>query len=114
MCLIWGVPYLFIKIAVDSIDPWTVALGRTAIGAALLVPIAAARGELRQVLPHWRWLLAFAVVEMFVPWVLLGFAETRLSSSLTGLLIAAVPMVGAVLARERIDGRRAVGLLVGV
>jgi drug/metabolite transporter (DMT)-like permease len=119
MCLIWGVPYLLIKVAVGELEPTTLVLGRTGIGAALLLPVAFARGQVRPVLARWRPLLAFAVVEMAVPWVLLGFAEQRLSSSLTGLLLAAVPLVAAGLARygprkERLGSRRLAGLLVGI
>src|SRR5215475_11974454 len=97
MGVIWGVPYLMIKVAVSEIEPATLVLARTLIGAALLAPLAAARGQLRSLLPHWRPLLAFAAVEMAVPWFLLTNAGRLLTSSLTGLLIAAVPLVGAVL-----------------
>jgi drug/metabolite transporter (DMT)-like permease len=119
MCLIWGVPYLLIKVAVGELEPTTLVLGRTGIGAAMLLPVAFARGQVRPVLARWRPLLAFAVVEMAVPWVLLGFAEQRLSSSVTGLLLAAIPLVAAALARygpkkERLAARRLVGLLVGI
>jgi drug/metabolite transporter (DMT)-like permease len=119
MCVIWGVPYLFIKVAVEYLSPVLLVFLRTAGAAALLLPVAAARGQLRPVLAHWRILLVFSVVEITVPWLLLSDAETRLSSSLTGLLIAAVPLVGAVLATvsgddERVGAGRVTGLLVGV
>jgi drug/metabolite transporter (DMT)-like permease len=119
MAVIWGIPYLLIKVAVDEISPSTLVLARTTIAAALLLPIAFARGQLRALLPRWRPLVLFALVEVCLPWVLLGFAEQRLSSSLTGLLVAAVPLVGAVLARygpasDRLDTRRVAGLLVGL
>jgi drug/metabolite transporter (DMT)-like permease len=119
MCLIWGVPYLLIKVAVGELEPATLVLGRTGIGAVLLLPVALARGQVRPVLARWRPLLAFAAVEMAVPWLLLGVAEQRLSSSLTGLLLAGVPLVAAALARygpkrERLGARRLVGLLVGI
>lgn len=117
MGLIWGIPYLLIKVAVDDFHPTTIVLGRTFIAAAILVPIAAAKGYLRPLLPHWKPLLAFTVVEICIPWVLLGYAEQALSSSLTGLLVAAVPLVGALLVwligHERVELRRVVGLLIG-
>src|SRR6188474_3539430 len=94
MCVIWGVPYLLIKVAVEDVSPSMLVLARTGIAALLLLPIAAARKELRVLLPHWRPVLAFAAIEISLPWVLLGSAETRISSSLTALLIAAVPLVG--------------------
>jgi drug/metabolite transporter (DMT)-like permease len=119
MCVIWGIPYLLIKIAVEDMSPAVLVLGRTAIGAALLLPIAAARHELRPLLPYWRPILAFAAIEIALPWVLLGAAETRVSSSLTGLLVAAVPLVAVAIAAatgrgERFDVPKVVGLALGV
>src|SRR5581483_2466508 len=97
MCVIWGIPYLMIRVAVRELSPVTLVFFRTGLAAVLLLPFAAYRGELRPLLPRWRPLLAYTVIEVAVPWVLLSEAETKLSSSLTGLLIAAVPLVGAVL-----------------
>ena len=106
MCVIWGVPYLLIKVAVEEISPSLLVLGRTALAAALLLPIAAARGHLRGLWPAWLPLLAFALIEIAAPWLLLGVAEQRLSSSLTGLLLAAVPLIAAVLAWQQRQGAR--------
>ena len=124
MGLIWGVPYLLIKVAVEELAPSVLVLARTTLAGLLLLPLAWARGHLRPLLPAWKPILAFTVVEICVPWLLLGVAEQRLSSSLTGLLIAAVPLVGAGLvwvggARltgdpDRPDLVRAVGLLIGL
>jgi drug/metabolite transporter (DMT)-like permease len=119
MCVIWGVPYLLIKVAVGELAPSTLVLARTGIAALLLLPIAVARGHVRPVLARWRPLLAFCAVEICAPWLLLGYAEQRLSSSLTGLLIAGVPLISAVLARfgargEPLGPRRLIGLLTGL
>lgn len=118
MCVIWGIPYLLIKVAVADVSPVALVFLRTATGAVMLVPVAALRGYLRPLLPHWRVIAAYTVIEIGLPWVLLSEAETRLSSSLSGLLVAAVPLIGAVLAavlgHERLDLRRLVGLLVGL
>ena len=115
--IIWGIPYLLIKIAVADIPPALLVFLRTTLGALLLFPLAFGRGELRTLLPHWRPIVAFTVAEMAVPWLLLSDAERHLSSALTGLLIAAVPLLGAILAaltgHERLGGRRLAGLLVG-
>src|SRR5438128_1158651 len=94
MGVIWGIPYLLIKVAVAEIEPATLVLARTAIGTVLLLPIALARSDIRAVLPHWRILLAYTFVEVAAPWFFLSHAEQRLSSSLSGLLIAGVPLVG--------------------
>jgi drug/metabolite transporter (DMT)-like permease len=119
MCVIWGIPYLLIKVAVEDMSPAMLVLGRTLIAAALLLPIAAVRGELRLLRGHWIPLLAFAGIEIAIPWVLLGAAETELSSSLTGLLIAATPLVAVLIARTTGDRERfglytGLGLLLGV
>jgi drug/metabolite transporter (DMT)-like permease len=98
MSVIWGVPYLLIKVAVGGVAPPVLVLARVAIGAALLLPIAIRRRELGVLRAHWRWLAVFAVVEIIIPWLLLSEAETRLSSSLSGLLIASTPIVAALLA----------------
>ncbi|MDQ6712197.1 MAG: DMT family transporter [Candidatus Dormibacteraeota bacterium] len=119
MAVIWGIPYLLIKIAVGELTPVSLVLLRTAIGAAILLPVAAARGWLAPLLPYWRWVLVYTIVEVSLPWFLLADGERRLSSSLTGLMIAAVPLVAAVLqlltrGDDRLDRRRAFGLLVGL
>jgi drug/metabolite transporter (DMT)-like permease len=119
MCVIWGVPYLLLRVAAREPAPVALVFSRTALGAALLVPVAAWRRELRPLVARWWPLLAYTVIEVVVPWILLARAETKLTSSLTGLLIAAVPLVGAVIValtgtRERQGGRRWLGLLVGI
>lgn len=114
MCAIWGIPYLLIRVAVRDLSPAMLVLARTGIGAMLLLPLAAARGEVAPVLRRWRGVLVFSAVEIALPWWLLSDAEVRLSSSLTGLLIAAVPLVGALIVRERMGLASAVGLGLGI
>ena len=119
MGLIWGVPYLLIKVAVGGVAPPVLVLARVSIAAAILLPLAIRRRELAVLRPHWRWLAVFAVVEIIVPWLLLTEAETKLASSLSGLLVAAVPIIVAVLARftgskDRMSVIRWVGLLIGL
>ena len=119
MCVIWGIPYLLIRVAVRDLSPAMLVFCRTGIAAALLLPLAAVRGEVRPALTRWRGVLAFSAIEMALPWLLLARAEQHLSSSLTGLLIAAVPLVGAVLmrttgARERLGFANTVGIFLGL
>jgi drug/metabolite transporter (DMT)-like permease len=106
MCVIWGIPYLLILVAVREVSPAFLVLARTGIAALFLLPLAAARGELGPLLGHWAPLLAFAAIEIAIPWVFLGRAEQHISSSLTALLIAGVPLVGAVIARTTGDRDR--------
>ena len=119
LAIIWGTPYLFIRVAVQSVEPSVLVALRVGLAALILLPIAAARGEFRGVRPYLPWILLFAAVEIAGPFLMLGYAETQLSSSTTALLIAAVPIVAAVLARtlgldSRLGGRRVVGLLIGI
>lgn len=115
--VLWGMPYLLIRIAVQEVDPLVVAGTRTLLGALLLLPIALHRKALAPAFRHWKWLLAFTLIEISVPWVLLGHAETRLTSSTAGLLIAVVPLFAAIivsrLGHERLEPRRMFGLGVG-
>jgi drug/metabolite transporter (DMT)-like permease len=115
--LLWGMPYLLIRIAVGEIDPLVVAGARTLLGALLLLPVALHRNALAPAFRKWKWLLAFTLIEISVPWVLLGHAETRLNSSTAGLLIAVVPLFAAVivtkLGHEKLEARRLFGLAVG-
>ena len=119
MSVIWGIPYFLIRIAVGEMTPVMLVFGRTAMGAAILLPIALLRVDLRPVLARWRWVAAFAAVEIAGPWVLLASAEQHISSSLAGLLVAGVPLVGSVIAlgtggADRLGRTGMLGLLVGL
>ncbi|WP_315095542.1 DMT family transporter [uncultured Cellulomonas sp.] len=117
--VIWGIPYLLIKIAVTDVSPVMVVFVRTALGALLLLPFALRGGGLRVLRGRWRAVLGFAVLEIVLPWILLSHAEVTLSSSTTGLLVATVPIAAVVLGRLVGDRRpvaaiRWIGLLVGL
>ena len=119
MSVIWGIPYLLIRVAVAEISPATLVFARTAIAAAILLPIALLRIDLRPVLERWRWVVAFAAVEIAIPWVFLGWAEQRVSSALAALLVAGVPLVGAAIAlatggADRFGRTGMLGLLIGL
>jgi drug/metabolite transporter (DMT)-like permease len=118
LCIIWGIPYLLIRVAVREVSPPTLIFLRTAPAALLLLPLAIRSGQIGALLRHWRWVLAYTVSELVVPWLLLFRAEQHLSSSLAGLLIAVVPLLGAVFSRfssahEPFGARRLVGLFIG-
>ncbi|RIJ78092.1 DMT family transporter [Nakamurella silvestris] len=117
LCVIWGIPYLLIRVAVTDLDPVFVAFARTAIGTLVLLPIALRRRALMPVLRRWPILLLYTLVEITGPWILLGHAEVRLTSSTAGLLVAVVPLIGGLLlwatGHERFDTRRVLGLILG-
>lgn len=138
MGVIWGIPYLLIKVADGGVSVPVLVWARVTVGALILVPLALAHGawrpEQRAVLrSHWIWLAAYSVIEIVSPWALLSAAERELPSSTSGLLIASVPIIGAVLAwlipaprrqggehgeserggGERVSAVRALGLVMG-
>ena len=130
MSVIWGIPYLLIKVADGGVTVPVLVWSRVTVGALILVPVALAQGALRPgrravLRRHWRWLAAFAVIEIAGPWALLSTAERHLSSSTSGLLIASVPVIGAVIAwlsagpgddrggADRLTVVRAAGLAMG-
>jgi drug/metabolite transporter (DMT)-like permease len=118
--VLWGMPYVFIKVAVDGgVEPAVVAFVRVALAAAVVVPIAWRTGALRALRGRGRWIVAFAVAEIVVPFPLIAAAEQWVSSSLAAILVAALPLMIAVLAirfdeEERVRGARLVGLFVGL
>ena len=118
MSVVWGIPYLLIRVAVAEITPAMLVFARTGLAAAILLPIALFRVDLRSVLRHWPWVVAFALIEIAIPWVMLATAEQQISSSLAGLLVAGVPLVGATIAwvvggPDRVGRRQLIGLLMG-
>lgn len=119
MSVIWGIPYLLIKIALEGLSVPVLVLARTLIGAVVLLPLALSRANIRCVLAHGKPVLAFAFFEIIAAWLLLSNAERHLSSSTTGLLIAASPIIAAVLDRfsggtHRLSAIRSTGLAVGL
>jgi drug/metabolite transporter (DMT)-like permease len=118
LCAIWGLPYFFIKLALQDFSPACVAWGRITLAAIVLVPIAWRRGSLQQAFAHKGPVVAFAVAELVVPFTLIAMGEQWLSSSLTGILIATVPLSVVVIAplfgvKERLGALRIAGLAIG-
>lgn len=118
LCIIWGIPYMFTRIAVREVAPPTLVFLRTLPAALLFLPVALHRRELRPLLARWRWIVVYTVAELALPWLLLAHAQQRISSSLAGLLVASVPLLAAVLysrtgGAELFDWRRVAGLVIG-
>jgi drug/metabolite transporter (DMT)-like permease len=117
--VLWGLPYLFIKIADDGgMPPLDLAWLRIALGAAVLVAIAWRAGTLPSLRGHWPWLLAFAVAEIAIPFPMIAAGEKHVASSTAAILIATTPLLIALLSlrfepSERVGGMRLLGLLVG-
>lgn len=118
--VIWGLPYLFIKVAVDDgVPPAFLAWVRVTIGAAALLGLAWRAGLLPSLKGRWKWLAVFSLVELVVPFPLIAAGEQHVDSSLAAIIIASAPLFVALLAvrfdaSERAGGSRLVGLLVGL
>lgn len=119
MGIIWGLPYMLIKVAVEDLPTPVVVFSRVALATAILLPIAIATGALKRLRGQWRWVAAFAVAEMTLPWWALTWAERYITSSMAGLFIATVPLVTALIARrmgldDRLTGSRLAGMGIGL
>lgn len=118
--VLWGIPYLFIKVAVeDGVPPVFLAWARVALAAVVVVVLAWRSGVLASTRGRLRWLALYAVVEIVVPFPLIAVGEQWVASSLAAIVIAAVPLFVALLAlrfdaSERVGGARLVGLLIGL
>ena len=119
MGVIWGIPYLLIKVADGGVSVPVLVCTRVALGSLLLLPAAVRGGQLAALKGHFRWLAAFTAFEIVGPFALLSSAERHLPSSTSGLLVAAVPIFSALLAwltrgGDRLTGIRWIGLAVGL
>jgi drug/metabolite transporter (DMT)-like permease len=119
LCVIWGIPYFFIKIAVVEVSPLLIAWGRITLGALVLLPIAWKMGALRNLNQHRGWLVLFAIVELVLPFYLIALGEKSVSSSLAGILLSAVPLTVLMIAplvgvKEHVSARRLLGLAIGL
>ncbi len=117
--IFWGIPYLFIKIAVSELDPAVVVFARIGLAAVILIPVAIQRKALSGIRQHWPLVLLLACVHLVVPFLLISYGEQHIASSLASLLIASEPLLIALFAwrfdpSERVSGLRLLGLLVGL
>jgi drug/metabolite transporter (DMT)-like permease len=116
--LFWGIPYALIRIALEGFGPASIVLARVTIGALVLIPLAARSGGLRKAIRHWPYVVAFALIEMAGPWILLTSAEQHITSSLASLLIGTVPFFGVPLAylagdKSAVHRKNLIGLALG-
>jgi drug/metabolite transporter (DMT)-like permease len=118
MAVIWGLPYLLIRVAVRQLEPGVLVFLRTAPVAVLLTPIVWRQGQFPAVWKNIKWIIIFGVIEFGIPWFLMSTAEEHITSSLASLLVCCVPLFAVLGQRirrieDRITPRRYVGLAVG-
>ena len=115
---LWGIPYLFMRVAVREWEPSVVVFGRVVIGAAILFPIAISRGVVKETLRGFKWIVVYAIFEMCGPWYLITHAETKINSGLAGLLVATVPIWSTIYSSMAGDktvwhAKRLLGIVIG-
>ena len=118
---LWGIPYLFIRVAVDpetGFSPAIVVFIRVFIGALILIPISIYDKSLFVAIKGWKYIAVYALFEMVIPWILIGTAEQSISSGLAGLLVASVPIFSTIIASMYGDKsvwhpRRLFGMAIG-
>ena len=118
MAVIWGIPYLLIRVAVRQLDPGVLVLMRTVPAALLLAPLVLAKKQLPELIANFKWIAIFGIVEFGIPWYLMATSEKHITSSLTSLLICCVPLFAVIGQRIRrtedhIAPRRYLGLAIG-
>jgi len=117
---LWGASYLFIKVALDDgIEPLFIVFARIALGAAVLVPIAARAGVLTQMRALTGPVLFMALVQVVLPFTLITYGESHIASSLAGILVSAAPIFTALIAArydhdERPHGIATAGVAMGI
>lgn len=116
--ILWGIPYLLMKVAVEDFPPAAVVAGRTLIGASILIPIAVYRKKFKGAVLGFKYVAFYALMEMIGPWILITTAEQEISSGLAGLLVSTVPIFATIIISLRGDHtvwqfKRIVGIVVG-
>jgi drug/metabolite transporter (DMT)-like permease len=116
---VWGASYMLIKVALEDLSEGTIVCVRVALGAAVLLPLAARAGALDAIRGRWGWLVLISVTQVVVPFLLITFGENHVSSALAGILVSSAPIFTALLAArfdqsERLRGWSAAGIAVGI
>ena len=116
--VLWGIPYLLMKVAVEEFSPAAIVAGRTLIGAAILIPVAVYRKRFNGAVLGYKYVALYALMEMIGPWILISTAEKKIDSGLAGLLISTVPIFSTIIISIRGDHtvwqfKRIFGIVVG-
>jgi drug/metabolite transporter (DMT)-like permease len=116
--ILWGIPYLLMKVAVEDFPPAAVVAGRTLIGAAILIPIAIYRKKFKGAVLGFKFVAFYALLEMIGPWILISTAQQKINSGLAGLLVSTVPIFATIIISLRGDHsvwefKRIIGIIVG-
>ena len=116
--ILWGVPYLLMKVAVVDFPPAVVVAGRTLIGAMILIPIALYRKSFKGAVIGFKFVALYALLEMIGPWILITTAEQKIDSGLAAILVSTVPIFATIITSLRGDHsvwqfKRVFGIVIG-
>jgi drug/metabolite transporter (DMT)-like permease len=116
----WGASYLFIKVALDDgVAPWAIVSSRTALAALVLLPLAIHMGVLGSLRGRLGGVFVLSMVQVAVPLTFIALGEERISSSLTGILVASAPIFTFLLAfaltgEQRASTSSLAGVAIGI
>jgi drug/metabolite transporter (DMT)-like permease len=117
LAAMWGASFLFMRISVLDFGPLPTAAVRVAIAAAFLLPIVWLRGLLPELGQHWRKTFFIGLLNSGIPFALFSFALLSISTGLSAILNATVPMFGALIAwvwlKDKLNASRVLGLVIG-
>ena len=117
LAAIWGASFLFMRIAAIELGALPTAALRVAIAALFLWPILQLRGQTGLLRQHWKPVLFVGVLNSGIPFALYAFAVMHLSTGLSSILNATVPLFGALVAWAWLGDRpsvsRSLGLAIG-
>jgi len=123
LAAVWGASYLFIKVAVDEIEPAPMMAFRTLVAAAVLLSYVVWRFGReragRELRDAWRHCLVLGVFNAALPFWLIAWGEQHIDSGLAAVVQASVPIFNALLVlrflpHERLTRMRGLGLAIGL
>lgn len=118
LAAIWGASFLFMRLAVVDFGFVVTAFLRVTIAAAFLLPLMAWRGLLPVYRRHWWKIALIGLLNSGIPFMLFSFALLSITTGLSAILNATVPLFGALVARwwlkDGLTGSRVVGLVIGL
>jgi drug/metabolite transporter (DMT)-like permease len=117
LAAIWGASFMFMRTASHEMGPLAAAGLRVTIAALFLLPILWFKGLGAALRTHWKITLSVGVLNSAIPFVCFTYALLSITTGLSAILNATVPLFGAVIAwlwlKDRPKGSRIVGLAVG-
>ena len=117
LAAVWGSSFLFMHLGAVEFGPLPTAAVRVAIAAVFLLPFVWMRGQMPALRQHWRRTFVVGVLNAGIPFALFAYALLSISTGLSSILNATVPMFGALVAwawlKDKPSRTRTLGLVIG-